>query len=442
MYMSGKKREILEILCDDVEIPEVVMMKAEAAFQKIRMSGYVEAGETAADSREISLPVGKSAGEADGKKTGIFREASGRKGPGKKSLRHAWTVGIAAACAVMTVSVGAWAAYRQWSRSLEKGMQADETMIVKLESDGNLSSIGQSVTDKGVTVTVTDCLVDKNCALLIFKVEGYTPGDNLQPAFAKETVTAADGSNLINGTGSMSMIFYNGLSMDMNGMAVNEDGTPLTTDENGMLVQHYVGDDGSLEYQIALSSDVSGELIGKSVHVELQGLGVYPREEEEVDVAVDGTWSFDFDLPGSDNALTCEFDETLGDTQAVLSKAEITPLSATLYLTFPRQEITETFLDENGNETEEITYAEPPAFKGFQMKDGTLMPTGGGGGRYGYVDGSGEINDAYEILDVYGRVADVSQIESLLFLKTDPQTLIEGEYNLTEDDFYIIPLQQ
>lgn len=451
--MSGKKREIMEILCDDVEIPEVVTAKAEAAFQKIRMSGYVESGEAAADSRVISLPAaknirktdGKNAGEADGRQTGISREASGKRHSGKRSLRRAWTVGIAAACAALTVSVGAWAAYRQWSRSLEQGMQADETMIDKLESDGNLSSVGQSVTDKGVTVTMSDCLVDRNCALLIFKVEGYTPEDNLQPGFSKTDVTAADGSKLLNG-GGMSMIFYDGLSMNWNGEAVNDDGTPCTYNDDGSIVKHYVAKDGSLEYQIWMHSSASGELIGKSVHVEMQGLGVYSGREENVDIDVAGTWNFDFELPGSDNAVTCEYNEPLGDTQAVLKKAEITPLSVDLYLTFPRQEITEMTYDENGDEIEFTTYAEPSMFSGFKMKDGTYKSAFGGGGFTGYQDDSG---DTYRIMQVYAQVVDTSQIESLLFLKPEAAEAQAEAYDAngeilesTDDDFFIIPLQQ
>lgn len=86
-----------------------------------------------------------------------------------------------------------------------------------------------------------------------------------------------------------------------------------------------------------------------------------------------------------------------------------------------------------GKEYETEMLAEPPLLTGVKLKDGTLvMDTQGG--VLGYTDG-GKRN--YEERYGMGRILDVDEVESLLFVKKP----LEEERELTEDDLYVVNIR-
>ena len=180
-------------------------------------------------------------------------------------------------------------------------------------------------------------------------------------------------------------------------------------------------------------AEKDGSFIVKELHVEFQGLGVYEEKASDVAVKVDGDWAFDLTLPGSDQAQTFELNAELDGSGATVSKAVLTPLSATISYDFPYEEETEIGTNENGEETVSHTFAEPPYFLGFRMKDGTDIRMMGGGSS-GY---TGENDEIYQVVESYERVVDIDQIDSLLFKKSSPQ----GERALTDEEMYIVPLR-
>lgn len=470
----GKDRtpeDMIRMLQENVEIPQVVQKKADAAFRQIRIEAAVERKtgtdiprktqtNTAKDrkrwensGRQQMIGVGErtqTAENAGMENSDIHRpEKRGDMGMRRcekentaqrkrsrktqKNSHHIWQIGAAAACLTVVLGIGGAAAYSSWSRNMEKGMQATPEQLEQLESEQHLKTDGQSVTDQGVTVTAKEILVDKNFAWLSFEVEGFTPEDGKQPDFAVASVTGKDGESPLEGGGSSGSGFYDGLISGMDGRAQYDDGTPYETEADGSIVMHYVNDDGTMEYRISMMASKDGSFIGKELHVEFQGLGVYEEKASDVTVKVDGDWAFDLTLPGSDQAQTFELDAELEGSGATVSKAVLTPLSATISYDFPYEEETEIGADENGEETVVHTFAEPPSFLGFRMKDGSDIRVMGGGSS-GYND---ENTEVYRVVESYERVVDIDQIDSLLFKKSSPQE----ERALTDDEMYLVPLR-
>lgn len=429
----GKDRtpeDMIRILQEEVEIPQIVQKKADAAFRQIRIEAAV------AKSAATNAPQKareNTTGDTDMRRLERENTAKRRSKKMQKNSHRIWQIGAAAACLTVVLGVGGAAAYSSWSRNIEKGMQATPEQLEQLESEQHLKTDGQSVTDAGVTVTAKEILVDKNFAWLSFEVAGFIPEDGKQPDFATASVTGKDGENPLEGGGSSSSGFYDGLIAGMDGRAQYDDGTPYETEADGSIAMHYVNEDGTMEYRIAMMAEKDGSFIGKELHVEFQGLGVYEEKASDVAVKVDGDWAFDLTLPGSDQAQTFELNAELDGSGATVSKAVLTPLSATISYDFPYEEETEIGTNENGEETVSHTFAEPPYFLGFRMKDGTDIRMMGGGSS-GY---TGENDEIYQVVESYERVVDIDQIDSLLFKKSSPQ----GERALTDEEMYIVPLR-
>ncbi|MCC8105262.1 MAG: DUF4179 domain-containing protein [Clostridiales bacterium] len=475
--------EVIDVLREDIEIPEAIKQKANEAFSKIHQEMEADEAFSKTNQRvKTTAHSGNPKKEAVYKKKAVSEETTMREnhergwgslegntlgrhmaanGAGKPTQRNnrrfragkrstrkrALTVGIAAACAVMICGVGVVAAYRQWSRSVEKGMQADEEQLANLEAEQMLSVSGTSVTNQGVTITSEEAIVDSHYAYLVFKVEGYTLEEGAQPEFTNVDVSASDGEDLyLEGSGATSCNFYNGLIVGENGRAVNADGSEIKEDEDGNWLLQYVQDDGSLEYCITLYSTTEGAFIGRDLRIEFQGLGSYVENtEEEIRTDVDGTWDFDLTLSGSPNTTTYDLDAVLEDSGATVIQAVLSPLSATIYYEFPYSEYTVEAEDEDGMTRITTLFDEAPAFIGFRMKDGTDIRYLTGGGSNGYDNDRNDIENGemliYRVIQGYGRVIDVDEIESLLFLKSYPEESEGGETDLSDENLYIVTLK-
>lgn len=470
MRKDRTSEDMIRILQEDIEIPQIVQKKADAAFRQIRVEAAAERktgtdmpqkmqmntieGRKQWENRERRQMTGagektQTAGNAGMENrdtcwsekrgdTGMRkceRENTAQRKRSRKKQKNShriWQIGAAAACLTAVLGVGG-AAYSSWSRNVEKGMQATPKQLEQLESEQHLKTDGQSVTDAGVTVTAKEILVDKNFAWLSFEVAGFTPEDGKQPDFAIASVTGKDGESPLEGGGSSGSGFYDGLIAGMDGRAQYDDGTPYETEADGSIAMHYVNEDGTMEYRISMMAEKDGSFIGKELHVEFQGLGVYEEKASDVAVKVDGDWEFDLTLPGSDQAKTFELNAELQGSGATVSKAVLTPLSATICYDFPYEEETEIGMNEDGEETVSHMFAEPPYFLGFRMKDGSDIRVMGGGSS-GY---RGENKEVYQVVESYERVVDVEQVDSLLFKKSSPQ----GEQALTDEEMYIVPLR-
>lgn len=414
----------LDILQEDIVVPEIVQEKADAAFAAIHREALKNTTAT-----ESLPPLTKSL------------SPQSRRKHRKKIIATAF----AAALAVCTATAGA-AAFMKWSSALEKGLQVTEEQKQTAEDSGLASFPDLSVTNGDVTVTLQQCIADNYYAFLSFKVEGYTVEPGIEPGF--------DGFDVqVNGEGVTSGgSFFDGLVRGEDGKAVLADGSPIPVDENGNSMLDYMQEDGSLEYRINLAGDYrTGSLLNKPIHVTLANLGYYTEKAEAIETAAEGTWEFDWVLGGDGSIYTAECNEPLGDTGATVTGAEISPISIKAIYDFPRQEITETgydtYYEEVNGETREITepfehttYKEPPALIGVKLKDGTLLThLYMGPGQLGYTD---DTSNQYVYRFAIDRILDVDQVQSLLFKKDSPDIPeLESGYILTEDDMYIVDIR-
>lgn len=373
-----------------------------------------------------------SAAAADRKKEyeNITKISSTQKKRGDHMRRSTKRKAIAAAAVAAAVFVGGTAyAAVHWSRGLTESMHITEEQKTELEKTDIVSFVGQSVTKGDVTVSTEQCIVDNYCAYISFRVDGYQIGEGQEPGFDTIDVSldgkgAMDEGAHFNWVGS----FYNGVVTGPNGEAVYADGSPIDPDH----MEKFVQEDGSMEFILILSTNEKGLFINKPVHVEFTGLGTV--EKAAYTPGLEENFAFDWTFAGSSEAKEIDLNEVLGDSGATVTHVEISPVSICVNYDFPRVEIPIEAEDENGNAIERTEYKEPPAPMGLRMKDGSMYPyLFGGPGSFGY---ESEDSDNYCCHLSADRVIDPDQVESILFLKSSP----EGEGNLTEENFYMVPV--
>ncbi len=343
------------------------------------------------------------------------------------SKSRMWPAAAAAVLIIGTISMSA-AAHLQWSRGLERRLQSTPEQRQELEDNQMASFVEQSVTQGEVTVTAKQSIVDNNVAYLSFKVEGYKPAEGMEPGFSDVNVVVGDGKE--QNSGGWSASFYDGLVQGADGKAVPADGTPLTEGET----RSYTMEDGSMEFQIMMVSVEKGQFIDKPIHVKLKDLGTYQEKAGDITVEAAGEWNFDWTLTGSSEVRKYKLNSALGDSGATVLEAEVSPISVSVRYDFPRQEITERVMDENGKESLSTMNKEAPVFTGVRLKDGTIY-TGISNGTYGGY--TAENSNIYEDTTLLNRLIEAEQVESLLFIKSYP----EGEQPLTEENLYFVPVK-
>lgn len=394
------ERDVIKILQSDIVLPQTVQERADEAFGQIR-----------------SISAGKKRRKA--------------RFPKKKIM-------VLVAAAVLALgSITVYAACRNWSKSLSEGMGTTEEQQAQLEEQGavvfpiqeqtqeDATITPQSQTCNGVTVTAVQSITDYYAAHLVFKIEGYELPEGAEPAFENHMITVDGGMDY-----NMTASFYDGLVTGADGMAEYADGSPI--DYEGSIVR-YVQDDGSMEYWITLFHEEKGHFLGKDVHVEFENLGIAGKAEYLSDNEVQGKWSFDWNLQGTDSMCEYTLEESLGDTGAVVTRAEISPITMHVEYQFPYQTRTEQGFDENGNPVFTEQFLEAPPLAGVRLKDGTVYPYLCGGGIEGYL--GDPASGVYEAIYVNERIITPDQVAYLLFLKN-----ADGQY-LT-DEFYEVLVNQ
>ena len=141
-----KTEDMFEVLKRDVEIPDIVMKKAEGAFAKIQ--------EEAKNQEKVKI-------------TPLSSKKKRKKLPTKRLFLVAAAVMLGAG----GVTAGA-AAYMRWSKTASEGMLASEETQKKMEETKLTVPVNKSDTQNGVTVTVSQTNVDSYYAHIILKVEG------------------------------------------------------------------------------------------------------------------------------------------------------------------------------------------------------------------------------------------------------------------------------
>lgn len=389
----------IEQLKEEVEIPEIVQERVKEAFNKIHNR----------NSDVIPMPKKK-----------FFRKMN-------KAAACA-VIGILA-CGVVTVSA---AAYYKWNKGLEDYFQLEEEDKTKIEESGLADFPDLSVTKQGVTVTVEESIIDNYYAYVTLKVAGYEVPEGLQPAF--DVCSYQIGNYDAVSCGMME--FYDGTITGEDGKGKMADGSEIPVGADGNLKFDYTMEDGSLSYHLLFYSDgTQGYFFDQPIHLELKNLGYYGNSDsiDDVTTEVKGTWSFDWTLTGSDDMVSVDCNEALGDSGASLVSVEISPISICAKLDFPYEETVEPAIDENGNSYEHKTYVHPPYLTGVKLKDGTMYTRLLEGGMDGYL----EDQKTFQYLYQTNRILNPDEVESLLFIKSYPEE--EGGM-LTEENLYEVKI--
>ena len=366
-------REERNVLNSDVEIPEVVLKKADDALAQIR---------------ESTKPVRKA------KKESRFQGG----------FRYAQAAAIA--CAVLVgaggITVTAAVVHHLWSRGMQGNIQATEEQQKDLAEQGMVTEgpdlSNMEVTSEGITVKPTELVADGHFVHVAFQIAGYDLADGEEPCFEEVRVYTGEDENEEDGWVNMSGSFYNGIIANNNGEPVYEDGTPL---ESGDFAEHYKAEDGTLEYVMTLyktDTDPEESLLGQTIHVLLKNLGTVKKTEFMNEI--DGTWKFDIPVNGKDTAKSFELNTVLENANITVLSAAISPISIRV-----DYEVTgelQTQEDDNGL----------PTVGGVVLKDGSKVLYLLNGGQSGYQKDSD--THAY-LLATFDRVIDVDQVQSLLF---------------------------
>lgn len=366
-------REERNVLNSDVEIPEVVLKKADDALAQIR---------------ESTKPVRKA------KKESRFQGG----------FRYAQAAAIA--CAVLVgaggITVTAAVVHHLWSRGMQGNIQATEEQQKDLAEQGMVTEgpdlSNMEVTSEEITVKPTELVADGHFVHVAFQIAGYDLADGEEPCFEEVRVYTGEDENAEDGWVNMSGSFYNGIIANNNGEPVYEDGTPL---ESGDFAEHYKAEDGTLEYVMTLyktDTDPEESLLGQTIHVLLKNLGTVKKTEFMNEI--DGTWKFDIPVNGKDTAKSFELNTVLENANITVLSAAISPISIRV-----DYEVTgelQTQEDDNGL----------PEVSGVVLKDGSRVLYLLNGGQSGYQKGSD--TQAY-LLATFDRVIDVDQVQSLLF---------------------------
>ncbi len=388
-----KTEDMLEILKRDVEIPDIVMKKAEGAFAKIQ-------GEAKVQEKTKITPLSP-------KKTR-------KKIPAKRMFLVAATVMLGAG----GVTAGAQR-YMRWSKTASEGMLASEETQKKMEETKLAVPVNKSDTQNGVTVTVSQTIVDSYYAHIIFKVEGYDAGEGKQPFFETDTVVV-DGYDPWKDPYDEKQHFgsggdwYNGVTMGEDGRAVRiSDGKPL--DEIEDYQDNYKLEDGSYEYRLTLTHTADKDyFMGKPIHLELHNLGT--AEKEDLTNVIDATWSFDWVLEGSPEKKEYDLNASIGDTGVTVKHVEISPISLNVTYDFPKK-----IYNKMDNSSGMLFFPD-----GVRLKDGTELKTIYlGPGTNGYIS-----ENEYFIAFPVDRILDTDEIDALLVRKG-----VDG------GDRYVIPLE-
>lgn len=364
-----------KILQEDVELPEVVLSKANHALEMIRQE---ETENMAADNQKNS----------------------------KKNTRRIKSQ-VAAAAAVCVLAVGGVSAvaaiHHNWGRGMSGNIQATDTEQQKLTDDGVAVVYPEKeeyealkVTNNGVTIVPDTVIVDAQFAYLSFTISGYNLPEGEEPGFEDVNITSDDMG--INMSGGM----YDGIVSNEEGAPVYEDGSELQFTDSGDIVSHYYDENGNLEYFIQAHIAEAGDtMLGKTVKVDFKNLGSLYKTEF-ID-GVEGDWNFEITLPSVSSAKEFDVNKAIDGTSFTLTKLEISPVS--LNATYTTDNAPEANQDDLG----------VPCVKGVVLKDGSRLPYLTDGGSIGYTDDSK--TEAYNILG-YDRVIDVDNVKALIISPT------------------------
>ena len=279
-----------------------------------------------------------------------------------------------------------------WQRGLEDRLQVTEDVKAAYQDTDLFEHPGLTVSHSGIDLTLEECIVEPSAAYLAFRVKGWQP--ELQPGtrpwFRDVTV---DVEGLEDRYCYVEPLFFDGLD----GWGMTADGTGS---EDG--VPTYVNEDGDMVFILHLRCDAEDfSFVGKELRARMAGLSVVADGDGRTLAEAEGEWAFNWTMKGTGLHRTlADLSLPLGDTGAVLTGAELSPLYVRLTMTAPRPAAS----------VEGVPDA--PWFRGLRLKDGTVLDMLAG---RGWADWAEETGEDYRQMWSLHRIIDPAQVAALRF---------------------------
>ena len=421
------KKNGLELLQQELEIPAVVQRRAQDAFDQIHREAKL------ADQGIVMMNCEAGRKEQTMKKRG-------------RRTKRALVMAIAAAVMVLGTMTVAVAAFRGDLTETLKGMfhisqeQEEDLMnredgllqiietedqeslegtesediaedvptvdiseVPKVEVDENGLDLSEgdvtSVTYNGVTVKLTQAMVDKYHIVLSVRAEGL-PKDTTETTGFAETRLRFAGEEKF---GSMGRGELN-------------------------------AEEGTLEWVYTIrprnqQDPVPGWFFGKQLEICLTDLEVFIGKEQGSTKLMEGEWILRWTVYGTEEEHVFELNKELDKTGATVTTVTITPISVETRYNFDKQ----VYKVEGGGST----HKDPPVLRGVILKDGTVYTQLTGRELMRYAAGS---ETEYIITGQARYVLDPAQIKILLF--ADYGKPLVDDNNQVLDHVFVVPLHE
>ena len=233
----------------------------------------------------------------------------------RKRISGRLLIAAAVICTGMAVTVAAKEFFK-WNDYLVKRLDPSEEQQETLQESTYIQNIDQSVTQNGVTVTLTDSVQDQGFLYAFFEVktdDNISMTDNT--SFEGMTHFKIDGKEVYAEDDDRFGSLSTGVSQD----------DLLNYDQNSAHSKYFTA---------WISYDSDYDLSNKTVEITLKNL----TEEGEDDKAVitDGTWGFKWTLGTVNPPTTLEVNRKcdFGGYEITVKKMEVTPLLWSLYLDY------------------------------------------------------------------------------------------------------------
>lgn len=367
-------RSKVEILKEEIVLPEVVVAAAEDAFDKILREASMEKVE------KMEVACMKSR---------------------KPKFKKRWVALVAVAALVVgTLSVGAATDF-QWFKPVEENLRQEvitdeEKAVIEKYSLGN--KIGQSIEQNGVTVTAEEYICDRHMVYAIFSVDG---------------VSALKGEEWLE---------FTEFDISVGSSLGSVGGNYLGWDE----------ETGKHFYSFTSTNFSQNDIAGRYVNVTLNGLqhltpipesvledGTW-TEYDNVKNAYDGTFTFRWQLENSAAIKSYSLEGVdLSETGITLQSISISPLSALVEANYSLDvydEIKDTWENDREENGELDNYEFWSGFCGFKMKDGSIVES------LGIITLTGNVGTDKT---THENIIDVDQIEALLFVNPLKYTIYD-----------------
>jgi len=422
------KKNGLDLLQQEVEIPEIVQRRVQDAFDQIHREAKL------ADQGIVRISEAR-------------HEETTMKKKGRKTKRTLKVVVLAAVLALGTMTV-AVAAFRGSLAESLKGIfhisQNQEEDLMGRE-DGLLSIIETEAQDHE-----TDGVTESENAMK----ESSTEGDEEDPE------AETDENGLVMSEGDVTSFTHNGVTAKLTQamvvkyhivVSVRVVGLPEGTTESTGFAQtklQFVGEEkfgswgrgglkageGTLEWAYTIrprnqQDPVPGWFFGQQLEIRLTDLEVFIGKEHGSTKIMEGEWVLRWTVHGTEEENVFELNKELGNTGATVTTVTITPISVETRYEFAKQ----VYQVEGGG----ATHKDPPVLRGVVLKDGTVYTDLNDKELMRYAAGS----DTEYIITAQTRyMLDVNEIESLLF--ADYGKSLVDENNQVLDHVYVVPLHE